>query len=411
MLSRIAWRNIIVNKKRSGLTILLNLFSAGLVVIYVAMMDGMYGKMISDGVEMYKGYLQVSGAGYQETPSYEHLLYGAGTVQKVIENAPEVADWTARLESFALYASDTTSVGGAIVGILPDREGPHSWLERSVEEGRWLRPDDGSVVYLGEELAKKLEVTVGDTISYVSNAVDYSFTADNLEVVGTYKTGLTEFDASFAFVAKGYMDRMFMAEDVVSYFVVRPRDTDASAETAQALRKALKGTETEVVTWRTLIEDMLLLIEVDRAGGIMMVGVFYVVILFVIMIYSMIAIFARTREIGIMRAVGTRPVEVMGMLMMEAFILALIGSVVGGAIGGGLTLYWEHSPIYLSGYEEIIRQYAELGMKFDPYMYTKFSWFGIITGSVTVFVMNLIAVFYPAWRVGRMRPVDAINYV
>lgn len=411
MLFRIAWRNLTANRKRSIVTILLSLVSTALIVIYAAMLDGMYGKMIDDAVQTYNGYIQVTGEGYRETPSYEKLVYDVTATEEAVSKVPGVVSYTERFETYALFATDAASVGGMLTGVVPEKEPDHSWIKKSLTEGEWLGSGPANGVCLGKELARKLEVGIGGTVSMVSSAVDYSFTADNLQVACIFSTGLTDFDATSAFLSKAYMDRLFLTDNIASAIVITPEGGRNSDTTVAALETALKGQPVEVLGWQTLIEDVLLSIEVDRAFGVLTVAIFYGIIFFVIMIYAMIAIFARTREFGIMRAVGTTPMQAAGVLFWEAAVLGLSGAFLGGAIGGGVALFWQHNPIYLSGYEEMAAQYAEMGFKFDPVLYTTFSFWSIALGVGIVFLMNLFSVLYPAWKVTRLKPVEAINYV
>jgi ABC-type lipoprotein release transport system permease subunit len=136
-----------------------------------------------------------------------------------------------------------------------------------------------------------------------------------------------------------------------------------------------------------------------------------VIILFVFIVYAIIAVFSRTTEIGIMRSIGSGPMVIFMMLMYEALIIGLIAVAIGAVLGGYLAWYFQVHPIALGGeqLEAIIEQSRASGFKMDPYMGAVFSWPIIGYSSLFVLVLNLVAVIYPAIKVIRKRPIDAIH--
>ena len=134
---------------------------------------------------------------------------------------------------------------------------------------------------------------------------------------------------------------------------------------------------------------------------------FLIIIFFVIMIYALLTIFARTREIGIMRAIGTTPAQVFGILMLETLILGIFSVVLGGIIGGWAAYYYELHPIYLQSLEETYRQYGIV----DAVLPTEFTWASVFKGMGYMLGLNLLVTLYPIIRVNRYAPVEAIRHV
>lgn len=408
---KIAWRNLIAAKRRTLITVLLGGVSSALMILFWSMNEGSYKGMIKNSVEMYSGYVQVQGAGYYDDPGLEKLIFNADRVAEAIAQTPGVALSAQRFEMFALYASDRGAYGGLIAGVEPEKEARLSWVKKSLIDGEFLSESDENAVILGEVLARKLGVKTGDTISYISTATDYATAADNVVVKGIFKVGVNEFDGMFGFANKAYMDEIFLSRNTATAFVVLPENPGRSDAVAAALATGLNGLEAEVLPWQRMNADLLESIDLDRAFGAFMAAVLFAVIFFVIMIYTLLAIHTRTREIGILRAIGTTPGGVFGMLFFEALLAGLLAAILGVALGGGGAYWLQQNPIPLEFLEQMAGEYGDMGFIIEPVLTALFSWAIIAKSATLIFALHLLAVLYPAWRVVRLKPIEAINHV
>lgn len=407
MLLQIAWRNVLRARRRTFITLTLSTISTAFFIFYVAMMDGSYAKIFRDSVEIYPGYVQVTGKAYRDDPGYEHLIFDAKKVEEAIKTTPGISLYAERFEGFALYASDENSIGGMFAGIDPQKEKSLSRVSKAMLKGEYLAPGDTNRLLIGSDFAKRLGVGVGDTVSIITSATDYSFAADNLVVKGIFQTHLHDFDASAAFVTKSYFDRVMLSQNMATHIVVLPDDPKNSPEIAESLRQKLQGSDYEVEDWHRYMSEIIEAMEFDRLNGMIMMWLFLVIIFFVIMIYALLTIFARTKEIGIMRAIGTTPLQVFYILILETLILGLISVVLGGIIGGWLAHYFELNPIRLESFEEAYRQYGIV----EAVLPTDFSWGVVFRGMTYMMMLNLLCALYPILRVNRYAPVDAIRHI
>ena len=407
MLFSIAWRNVLRARRRTLITLSLSTISTAFFIFYVSMMDGSYAKIFRDSVEIYPGYIQITQKGYRDDPGYEHLILDTRTVEKTLDALPQVELYAERFEGFALYAAKETSIGGMFAGINPDKEKHLSRIYKAMKEGEYLSPDDTNRLLIGSDFAKRLGVGVGDTLSIITNATDYSFAADNLTVKGIFQTHLHDFDASAAFVNKAYFDRLMQSGGMATHIVVLPKEPVRSQEIAAAITQKLDHAEYLVEDWHTYLSDVIEAMEFDRLNGMATMWLFLIIIFFVIMIYALLTIFARTKEIGIMRAIGTTPAQVFGILMLETLILGIFSVVLGGIIGGWAAYYYELHPIYLQSLEETYRQYGIV----DAVLPTDFTWTAVFKGMGYMLGLNLLVALYPIIRVNRYSPVEAIRHV
>ena len=401
-----AIKNVRAHVKHSIVTISLTMAATALLVFSSAFMDGSHNKMIESAVEIYPGYLQITQQDFRETPSFDNLIFDAGAVSDILAESDDIAVFAPRFESFVLFSSDEKSVGGMLTGIDPHREKDLSRLAGSLYSGRYLRRDDSNTLYIGKELAKRLKVEVGDKLAFIGTGADYSFCADTVIIGGIFQTGLFDFDATASFVNRPYFDEIMVATNLATHFIVLPQKTALAPQLATHLQQQL-GNEYRAQSWQETMAGLVEAMEVDSIFGYLTLGIIFIVIFFVILIYTMLNVFARTREIGILRAIGTTPGQILTMLLSENSILGLIGVLGGGLIGGGLAWYFHINPIAFTSFEEQFRQYG-LAASTLP---TTFAPMTILRDMVIMFVLCMLSTLYPIWKINRLTPTEAMGHV
>jgi len=402
----LALKNIIYYKGRSLTTFFLTLLSTLLFVVYVAFMDGSHKSMLKNSLDIYTGSLQIMYKEYRENPSYDTILEGVKRVEKRLEGIAGIKAYSARLESYALLSTQEDSVGSMVTGINPQKESQISKLKEALHQGRYLEKSDTTAIYIGADLAQRLKVKIGDKIAFVGSSIDYSFSAENFEVVGVFKTGLFEFDASSAFVNKSYFDELMLSEDMASYIVVAVGDIEAVESIVSYIQTKMPQ-DIEVASWRVLMASMVQAMEVDSIFGYISLGLFFVVIFFVIMIYGFINISTRIKELGLLRALGLRSFDVTALLFLETALLALSSVIIGMVLGGYLAYYFELHPIIIEGMAET---YKEYGIVSDA-VPTRFDLWTICWNGAVVLVLNFLAIIYPIYYTRQFSPVEAMRHV
>lgn len=412
MIMKMALRELVSHKKRSIITLLLSMFSTALFVFISAITDGSHKQLISSSVEIYPGYLEITNAEFEDEPSFENLIFDVQKAKESLKGVDGVEAYGVRFETYALYATNEKSVGGMFCGIEPENEAKISRLKSSLVEGEYLSSDDTNALYIGVELAKRLNVKVGDTLSFISTAADYSFAADNLIIKGLFKTKLYEFDNSSAFVNKAYFDEVMNSQNIATHIILKPNDIEQIDATTLSMQHAL-AKELKVRNYKETMEDLILAMEVDAIFGYIILAIFFIVIFFVVTIFAFLSVYARIRQIGILRAIGTTPRGVMSMLLVEAMILGSISVGIGGAVSGYGAYYFEKNPIELSSMgdldmEEYLAQYNMVAEITFP---TDFNPTNIILQMFIMLILNLVTVIYPIIMMNRFTPTEAIRYV
>jgi len=403
---KLALRNISAYKKRTIVTVLLTTLTTGLLVFSTAWMDGSHNTMIKNAVEIYPGYIQITKREFRDKPSYDHLIFDAAAIREKLAQVEGIEVFAARFESFVLYSAKEKAVGAMLTGIEPVEEKRLSRLFASLKKGEYLKEDDTNQLYIGNELAKRLRVNVGDEVAFVGSGADYSFAADNLKVKGIFQTGLYEFDSTSAFVTKDYFDQIMAAKNYATHFIVMPERPEQVEELARIIGESI-GPEYASESWQQTMAQLLKAMQLDSLFGYITLGIIFIVIFFVIMIYTLLTVFARVREIGILRAIGTTQKQVLWMLLLESSLLAAISVVSGGLIGGCFAYYYHVNPIVMTGFEEQFKQYG-LAVSAIP---TAFDPMTILRDMFVMFLLSVLSTLYPILKINRFRPVEAMRHV
>lgn len=406
MLYSLAFRNIVKSKGRSIITLLLSTFTTIFFIIYVAFMDGSHYQFIKSSVEIYTGYAHVNLDGYRDEGGYDHLIEDADSIDAILKTDPTIKVYSPRFETYALLSGNEKAIGSLIAGIIPSREKVLSKLQESLVKGEYLNDNDTNSIYIGSELSERLKVDIGSQIAMVGSSIDYSIAADLFTVKGIFKTGLFEFDSQSAFVNKSYLDTVMLSDNMASYFTLYFHNNDNIDTMTTALQISFP-TGYEAVNWKTLLSSLVQAMLVDSIFNYISISIFFLVIFFVIMIFSYVNIYTRAREIGLLRALGLTSKDIFGMLFIEILLLATISIIVGTIIGASIAYYYELHPIVISGIAETYKEYGvvsdEIPMNFDL--------FTIAWNALTIFILNLSAILYPISKINKLTAMEAMRYV
>lgn len=403
----IALKNITNNKARTIVTILLSSLSTAILIFSTAFMDGQHKIMLKNAVELYPGYIQITHKDFRDNPSFDNLIENSNKLVTTLKKNKKIASISQRFETFVLFSSDTKSVGAMIAGIEPKNEKITSKLEKSLLKGEYLDEKDKNLVYIGAELATKLKVKVGDTISFIGTGADYSFCADNLIIKGIFQTGLFEFDSTSSFVNKKYFDELFVSENLSTHIIIKPKDIENAQFLSDEISKTLPK-DLDSQSWKEFMGSLVEAMELDSIFGYITIGIFFIVIFFVILIYTLLSVYSRIKEIGILRAIGTKKEEIFSMLLFESVVLSFISVFIGGIIGVILAYYFNINPIELGAeFEEQFKQYG-LASTALP---TDFNLLNILRDMIIMFILCVGSTLYPIVKVNSFKPIEAINHV
>lgn len=404
---RLATRNIGRNLRRTGLTVAATVFAVFLVVVFVAMATGTHDKMIEDGVRIHSGHLQVSGRDYLEKRTLEQFVDLDAKLLRDLEQVPGVQGVAPRVVGFGLASKGSATYGVALFGVDPRREGTVSSLPGRISSGSFVEPGARGIV-LGERLASNLDARLGDELLLYSVAYSMETAYDLFTVVGTLRLPEPALERRLAVLTLDDAQAFFAYGERVSEIALLTEDADAvprvEARLAELLGERL-GRDLELHAWNEVMPELEQFIFVDDAGMYIMLGILVVVVAFGILNTILMSVLERTRELGVMLALGLKPASIFRVVYLESMLLAGIGLAIGLGLAIPVSLYLVAHPIPLGGDMEGIAQLFAM----EPVMTFKLNPMNPIGSALTIFGVAALAALYPALKASRARPVDALR--
>lgn len=393
----LAWRNLWRNKRRTLITVASVFFGVLLSTLMSSMQEGSYSSMIDNIVKFYSGYIQIQNEEYWDNKTINYTMEPIPELFEIANSVPEVTYVTTRLESFALASSETLTRGSMVIGIDPVKENQITELTKWVKKGEYFRPGDEGVL-IGSELARYLKIEVGDTLVMIGAGYHGVSAAGKFPIRGILNFPNPELNKQTVYMELSRCQEFFSAENLVSSMIIMVED---QYDLKPALRKLRSQVESPfaVMSWEEMHPEMLQMVEGDRAGATVMKAILYILIGFGIFGTIMMMVAERTREMGVMVAIGMQKMKLAGIMFFETVFIGLIGVLAGFAGSIPVIAYFYNNPVRLSG--NVAETMIEMGI--EPYMF--FSWLPSVFYDqvITVFAMTAIVAIYPLFMALRLR--------
>jgi ABC-type lipoprotein release transport system permease subunit len=399
----LAWRNLWRNKRRTLIAAASVFFAVLLALVMRSMQEGSYDYMIEASVSMYTGYIQIHKDEYWEKRSIDKSMEVADKIVKEIEAIENVTLVTPRLESFSLISFGNTTKVASIIGIEPEQENRMTKLKNKVIEGKYLTSDSKGIL-LSEGLAELLKVDIGDSVVLYGQGYHGVTAADRIPIEGIVKFTLPELNKSMAYLSMNYAQWLYSAPERITTLSVMINHIDNLQEVYDKV-DGMFDDKYEVMTWSEMMPELVQGIEIDNAGGIIMLGILYVIIGFGIFGTVMMMTAERTKEFGILISIGLKKGKLAFISFLESIFLAFIGVAAGVLVSIPLLYYFHQNPIELTG------QMADMALSYglDPILPFRFAPNIFVDQFLTVFVIALVSVSYPLFFIRKLKPVEAMR--
>ncbi len=399
--NKLGLRNLWRRRRRSILTWLMIAAGTTLVVWSVGLAEGTYRDMIELATRSSTGHFQVLAPDYHDRPSLFRNLSESDSLATALAGHPAVVALAPRVETAGLLAAGTRSTGSLLVGIDPEREAEVSTMAGTLSEGSWFAPvDDPDALprlLLGAGLARRLGVAPADTVSFVGQAADGSIAAELFVLEGLLKSGSEEADAAIALARMSDLQTLLALEGRVHRMVGRLErvgELDGLLDTVQA------GGGRVLMGWPELLPSLHDSIEADRNSGRISLAIIMLMALLGVSNTMIMSVFERTREFGVMLALGTEPGGIVRAVLWEAFWLSISGVLAGVAAGSILV-----SKIPVSMGDEPI----DFGGVVLTEMHGANTVVGVVWFPLIILVAGLVAGLLPAMRAARLSPAEALS--
>ena len=358
-------------------------------------------------VEQQLGHVQVHHPDYPSSRVLFDVLKDAEALMADVEAVPGTLAVAPRVYGFALVGGEERTAGGLLQGISPSRERLVTPLSERVVEGRYLADDPSGEALLGERLAETLDIEVGQSILTVTQSADGSMGNELFTVVGLVRTGNVQLDRSGAVLHVADLQRLLVLEGRVHGLTLLADSEADLARYAEAVREQIGQEEVEVLAWWEASPQTAEIMAMRDAGAAILLGIVFAVAAFGILNTMMMSVFERTVELGVIKALGMRPRDMIWLILLESVMLAAVASVIGLVLGGLGDAWLMHRGFDLSGAAEDGFSFA--GVMIEPVVYGSVRPAPIAFMVLALFAVTLLSSLWPAIRASRLQPVESIR--
>ncbi|HCR71499.1 MAG TPA: ABC transporter permease [Anaerolineae bacterium] len=399
-LFKLAFRNIGRNKTRSLLSALAVSGGMALLLLMVSVLEGEMRGALKNTIRLQSGHLQIRPASYEEGQTslkWEDLIANPNEVINQIASLPQVTTATPRLFANGILTLRDESKGIQIVGIEPDSAANLPFRE-GLLAGEFITADDREGILIGNILAEKLNLNVGDQVNLLVNTSNGDVVEQLFTIRGIFTTRTPGFDETNVLMPLAKAQTFTATENHASTIFVLLQEN----EQAEPVAQAIQSSNYQVLTWQAQNEFVVLFEDYANAFFVFLYLIVLGITATVVTNTLVMAVFERTREIGILAAIGMKGRGIMAQFLAEAVLLAT-GGVIGGLIIGGLLVYY----FSINGF--YIGDFGITGVLFEERIYAYWTLENTISLGIATYIITLIASLYPASLAARMEPVEALH--
>ena len=406
MLLKLAWRNIWRNKRRTFLTIGAVTFAVFFASFMNSFQKGAWDHMMYSVVNSYFGYGQVHGQGYWEEQSLDNAFDDTEANNKA-SAIKSVRGTVPRVESYALASYDKYTKVAFVIGTPPEAEDRMTKLSTRISEGEYLSKNEKAVL-VGKEIAKKLKITVGDTLVLLGQGYHGVNAAGKFLVKGLLDFPSPDLNRRMVYMPLETAHDFYGTEGKVTTMALNIGDKNSAIPILASLKKDLDQEKYEVMGWQEMLPELQQAREVDTAGSRIMLFVLYVIITFVLLGTILMLTKERMHEFGILTAIGMDKKRLAGTVWLEIIILGFVGAIVGILLGMILVYYFYVNPLDLAVMgEDAVKTYENFGV--EPIFPAAFEWQIFFYQAIIVFILTSILALYPIMKIFSLDPIAAMR--
>ena len=403
ILLKLAWRNVLRNKRRTVLSGL----AVGITLASLIFVDGIYigmlQSMLRTSTDSFLGQGQIHAAGFRDTLEVEKTIHNSQEVMKSLASEKILAGFSERTLSTAMLSSAAGMNSVLLYGIEPETERGMSVIDEAITEGDYLAPEGPGQILIGSKTAETLEVETGDRLVITLAQADTGELAqDMFRVGGIFHMGIREMDSGMAFIHIKKSRELLALGQRSHEIALKFHNINDAGNRALPFWVKYSQSGNEALGWRNLIPQLDGVIELAGISTAITSSLVFCIVAVIIIHTLFMSLHERMFEFGVLRAVGTRPVNMSLMIFFEASSLSLISILFG--LGLGFLVMYIFS-VYGINYRGI--EFAGVTIMELIYPVQTLRQFTLFPA--LIFVFSLIAAAYPAVFAAKLTPAKAMQ--
>jgi ABC-type lipoprotein release transport system permease subunit len=404
LLLELAWRNLWRNWRRTLILLLAVGVGVWSLVSSSALMQAWSASSLNAGLRNMTGQGQIHAAGYRDDPSIAHRTpMPSGRLLHLLDSA-EVAHWAPRASVPAVIQSEYETYPVNLIGIVPARERGLSFIADTISQGRYLQGTDDGGLLLGRKLAARLHTGLGRRVVLMSQGADGTLAQRGFQVVGIFSSN-PDNETGLVFTGLATSQAMLglhgAADGAITGVSFELHDIAGLAAYIHALRAA--APQLDIQPWSTLLPLASAIAQLSDSFVWVWLAIMFTLLAFGIVNTLLMSLFERTREFGLLQALGLKPRLIFVQVMLETALMVGLGVVIGLLAGAGM-LFALRDGLDL-GFLAAGAQWLGAGQVLYP-RFVASEFFG--TG-LLIWALGVGTSLWPAWRAVRKTPIDAIN--
>ncbi len=402
MILKIAFRNIFRQKRRTILTALAMIVGFTLSSLVIGLSDGAYSNIIEMFTGNRIGHIQVHREGYHEKPSIYKTINDYESIGEAIESDKGVEAWTPRVYAGGLGSVGEKSTAVRIIGVDVARETKATQFDKKIVQGNTLAETASREAVIGQGLAKTLAATLGSKFVIFSQAADGSIANDEYTIVGITESGDDITDRITCYLHLEDAQELFVLEGRVHEIVVIVSNINKVGKITQTIEERLDDSTLEVLPWQVVAKSFYDAMQTDKQGDAVARLIIMLIVAIGVLNTVLMSVLERTREYGVLKAVGTKPIQIFWLVLCEVVIIT-IGSIGIGALLSVIINYVLsiHGLTYAEGL-------TLGGVEFGT-MYAEVNAQCLLIPGITVMLSATLVGLFPAIKAARIMPAKAMR--
>ncbi len=402
MILKIAFRNIFRQKRRTILTALAMVVGFMLSSVFIGWSDGIYSDIIDTFTRNRIGHIQVHREGYLDSPSLYKNISDYEAIGETIQHNDGVHAWTPRLYAAGLGSVGEKSTAVRVVGIDIKRENSATEFYQRVIEGRTFEENALNEMVIGKGLKKILKAEIGSDLVVFSQAADGSIANNLYKIVGIADSGDDITDRMTCYLNLAAAQELFVLDERIHELVVIVSNINHVHKVTDAIRTSLNDSTLVVSPWQEIAKSFYTAMQSDRQGDA--IGRFVIILIVAMGVLNtvLMSVLERTREYGLLRAVGTKPIQIFYLVLCEVVIIAIVSVIIGALLGTIINYLLSIYGITLN------EAFTYGGMKFDT-LHAEINLRTYTIPFLTVMLSALLVSLYPAIKAARILPAKAMR--
>lgn len=398
---KLGWKNVWRNPARSGVVIIAVLLGTWAGIFSAGFFNGMLEDYLHNQIELSIGHLQIEHPQFGDLYNPKYSISNPDEIVEYFEDQSYTREISAKSITTGLAQSPHSSYGVTINGIDVKADTSLA-IDQYITEGEMIDTTSRNPILIGIELAERLDLELKSRMVLSFQDVTGEITGGAFRVAGIFDSFVDQFDEGNVFVLQNDLNRLLGNADAIHNIRVDMDDLAMAEMRAGEIEQAFPGVS--VKTWRDIAPDLRYTFDMMDLTLYIVMIIIIIGLVFSIINTMLMAVLERTRELGMLRAIGMNKSRTFSMVMIETVFLTMVGAPGGLLLSWLCITYFGNVGIDLSAFAQGLNQYG-----IGTVVYPSLSWSYYLNIMLMIAAAALLSALYPAWRTLKLKPVQAIR--